>query len=86
MTLVEKLQEVVKADDKIEATHAARNSGVIVHGSLWRMVYAARENADRALWGTHADERAAAAREILAALEEAYRRGYEEGLNDGATK
>lgn len=69
-TLTDRLRAVVAADDKIRETKAARERGVIVHRTRWRGVYAARENADRALWGTHADDRTAAAREILAAFDE----------------
>ena len=61
-------QAVVDADDAIEELKAERKRGVIVHSRAWRKAYAKRENADRALWGTHADDRAAAARRLVAFL------------------
>lgn len=62
------MQAVVDADDAIEELKAERERGVIVHSRAWRKAYAKRENADRALWGTHADDRVKAARRLLAAL------------------
>ena len=67
--IVARLRAVVAADEAIERLRAVRAGGGIVHQSAWRGAYAARETADREAWGTHADDRAAFAREVLAVLE-----------------
>lgn len=67
--LLRKLERLVKADDHIEELKAKRASGsYIIYQTAWRGAYLAREKAALDLWGNHADDRAQAARELLAAL------------------
>lgn len=79
--LLTRLRAVVAADNAIVQAKADRRAQDIkVYGeqfgrrtysrSFWRGLYAARERAERELWGTHADDRVQAAREILVALNE----------------
>lgn len=68
--LLTRVRAVVAADDAIAQAKRARDAGFIVLKTAWRELHAARERADRELWGTHADDRAKAAREILVALNE----------------
>jgi len=68
-TIIARLRAVVAADDAITHIRADHDAGMIVCRDVWRWAYAAREKVDREAWGTHADDRAAFARELLAVLE-----------------
>src|SRR5690606_23497554 len=64
--LIARLRAVVAADDAIQHAHRERAAGRMHYSRCaWRGLYADRERADRELWGTHADDRAATARELL---------------------
>ena len=83
MTLADRLLAVVAADDAIVQAKHLRDTGRRCYTrSAWRGLYAARERADRELWGTHADDRAQAARAILTALDAADAQGYARAMGE----
>ena len=83
MTLADRLLAVVAADDAIVQAKHLRDTGRRCYTrSAWRRLYAAQERADRELWGTHADDRAQAARAILAALDAADAQGYARAMGE----
>ena len=83
VTLADRLLAVVAADDAIVQTKRLRDTGRMHYTrSAWRGLYAARERADRELWGTHADDRAQVARAILAALDAERAQGYARAMGE----